>query len=222
MAILLCGLFWHRIKPQTETRFTTILAGIASDPRWWAAIILVTWLYMAITTTILGIQRNNEIVSLRNDEQSITATLERFVLPRQLSDSQIKEIVEILRNSPTLVVSYDIAQGDEEAGSYRADIQKALDKAGWHLKNGSAINYIVDPMPGLAVRFELAPSQEQPKAQPNPSAARPDLALRDAFALSGVRVDSFQEAGNNAVTGVIITIGHRRRDAYALPCEPKD
>jgi hypothetical protein len=221
LAILLCGLFWHRLKPQTETKFTTILARIASDPRWWAAIIFGTWLYMAVTTTISGIQRNNEIVGLRNDQQSITEVLNRFVLPRQLDDDHGRDLVFLLRNAPQLQVTYEVAQGDEEASSYRADIQRALDKAGWHLKNGSSINYVVDPPTSLGVRFEMAPSQEGTATRPDPKLERADVALRDAFAMSGVLVNTFQGSGDGNATGVIITIGHRRRDAYALPCTPK-
>ena len=40
-------------------------------------------------------------------------------------------------------VTFLVAQGDEEAGSYRADLQRALEKGGWHTKG---IQYVPEPM----------------------------------------------------------------------------
>jgi len=80
--------FWHRLAPKTETKFTSMLARIASDPRWCLSVIFATWLYMAVTGTLPGTWLNNQVVALRNDEQAIAKVLDRIVLPRHLNKQQ--------------------------------------------------------------------------------------------------------------------------------------
>ena len=154
-----------------------------------------------------------------NDQQSITQALDRFVLPRQVNDRQTRTIAGFLQNFPPQEVKFIVAQGDEEAGSYRADLQRALEKGGWHTK---AIDYIPDP-PQIGLSINFIQTMEHAQVQSDWKHPKADLILQEALGLAGIRLDSISSGSGTAVTedSLAITIAHRRRDSYALPCEPK-
>jgi hypothetical protein len=220
--ILFCGLFWERIAPRIGVTFTAKLARAASSPVSYVLVILALWGYLAIISVIAGVQRNNEIVALRNDQQSITQALDRFVLPRQLSERQMDSIGGYLKQFPSVVFSFDIAKGDEEAGQYAADLRRALEKGGWHLSAKDPYTYVEEtPYVGLNIGFRQTPGHAQaPTDYRNPTA---NMVLLEAFGLAGVRVDGSGTGTDSTTTEdeIKITVGHRRRDSYALPCEPK-
>src|SRR5205809_5061347 len=74
------------------------ITNFANDFRYWVIILLLPWLYFAWSGALKEIRLNNQIVSLRNDEHSITQVLDRFVLPRQWSKGQIESMGSFLQN----------------------------------------------------------------------------------------------------------------------------
>jgi hypothetical protein len=217
IVLLVVGFFWPP-KTDSESTFLRTLVPVASDSRTYVAMIVILWLCMSIMSILSAAKVNNEILSLRNDQQSITQVLDRFVLPRQVNDEQARVIALFLQSFPPQEVAFDVAQGDEEAGSYRADLQRALEKGGWHTK---AINYVVDP-PQIGLSISLIQTMAHSQIQADSQHPKADLILREAFGLAGVRVDGWGGTGDNIPEDLIkITVGHRRRDSYALPCVPK-
>jgi len=214
--ILLCGLFWHRLKPQTETKFTSTLAQIASEPRWWLLAIFFTWAYMVVTTTIAGIQRNNEIVSLRNDEQSMAKVLDRLVMPRHLTKDQQRAISSFLLQFEPREYAFRLPLRYEEAGSYRSEIEQALIKGGWTRSTVNPYLYTEDVPEGLTISFTQTMEHAQKQSDfRNPNAS---LVLQEAFGLAGVRLN-----GTSGGSGINVTqerleigIGRSRKDSYEL------
>lgn len=208
IGMILTGYFW---KPNPQSLWANRLGELGLNPTTYLVILFLGWVYMET----LAIQRNNEIIALRNDEQAIAAVLDRFVLPRQLSDFQIKEISEYLQPFPTQEVTYEVAENDEEASSYWADIHKALEKAGWHMKT-NGINYVKDPREGLSIYF--VSTAEYAKNHSDAVHLNAGLVLCEVFGRTGVRVEGCSSGEANITENVLkITIGHRRRDSYAIP-----
>jgi hypothetical protein len=146
--------------------------------------ILLVWLYMVVTNILHDVQRNNQLVSLRNDEHSITQVLDRFVLPRQLSEGQIKSIGSFLQNFQPQEVSFELVQGDQEANVYQNDLQHALEKAGWHIKE---VKSVPETSQSLSIDFRQTPEHSQ--VQSDFKHPKGDLLLQEAFGLAGVRLD---------------------------------
>src|SRR6267142_1488760 len=222
LMILFCGLFWHRLKPQTDTRFTSTLARIASEPRWWFVVIFGTWLYMAIATTIAGIQRNNEIVALRNDVQSIAKVIERGVLPRHLNKRQQSAMSNFLLQFEPHEFSFKLSARNEEVGEYRVDIEQALLKGGWTRAATNPYIYADDVSEGLSINFMQTMEHVQKGTDfRNPNAS---MLLQEAFGLAGVRLNGTSGGSGINVTqdSLTIGIGLPRKDSYefALPDWP--
>jgi hypothetical protein len=174
--------------------------------------LLLVWVYFET----LAIQRNNELVALRNDTQTIGEVLNRFVLPRHLTDNQIQIIAGSLK--PLEPQNFDVEYSiyDEEARQYAAEIQKALEFGGWHLK--SPIPIPIGEHFGLSIPAEITPSHMQSTNVDK----QPNMILRNALAIANVQLDGsigLQQTSNQNITEdrVHVVVGHRRRDSYVLP-----
>jgi hypothetical protein len=102
-----------------------------------------------------------------------------------------------------------------------ATLQRALEKGGWRLSAKDPITYVEEPMYiGLNIGFRQTPGHAQaPIDYKNPTA---NMVILEAFGLAGVRVDGSGSGSDSTTTEdeIKITVGHRRRDSYALPCKP--
>src|ERR1035438_1737782 len=123
VTLLVCGLFWHRMRPHSETWFTRSLVGLASDARSWYFPLLAFGLYIMGTTILSEVRQNNEILSLRNDVQSMARVIERGVLPRHLNKRQQLAISNFLLQFEPYEFAFKLPHEDEEASRYRADIE---------------------------------------------------------------------------------------------------
>ena len=192
------------------------ITNFANDFRYWVIILLLPWLYFAWSGALKEIRLNNQIVSLRNDEHSITQVLDRFVLPRQLSKGQIESIGSFLQNFQPQEVSFELVNGDQEADTYQNDLQRALEKAGWHIKE---VKSVPETSQSLSIDFRQTPEHSQ--VQSDFKHPKADLLLQEAFGLAGVRLDGVSSGSSPKSTEDVMTIivGHRRRDSYVQPCE---
>lgn len=208
ISLIIVGFVWHP-KPNGENRFVQTLSRWSASPVPYTLLIVFILVYFET----LAVQRNIELATLRNDEQSITEALNRFVLPRQLTSRQIDGIAGILKDFPAQEVVFNVVQGDEEADSYRADIQRALERGGWHTRTINRPESL--PNDGLVFGFQRA------TGSPQGDIYRPDplIILHMAFGLAGVQEDG-ENGGGGTENLVIISISHRRKDAYALPIPP--
>jgi hypothetical protein len=62
----LVGFYWPRLAPDLNVKFVETARSVASDFRWWLAVVGCIWLYMIGTYALFEIRRNNEIMALRN------------------------------------------------------------------------------------------------------------------------------------------------------------
>lgn len=151
-------------------------------------------------------------------QQRIThleAQMERYVLPRHLTQNQKDSIAEYLRNSgiEPQTVEMRIITRNEEASSYRADLQQALEKAGWPVSN-----FIYDEtvQEGLGINtLEPYPNpQQQTIFDRVKNKKTPTQILTDAFKNAGVILHRGSGGGSREISAPVITIevGSRRRD----------
>jgi hypothetical protein len=130
LAVIAWSYYW---RPNPASEFVQKLSRVASNPTVYLCMALLVWMY----TETLALQRNNEIIALRNDQHSIAEVLKRFVLPRRLTPEQNQILASFLLKFPAQDYSFDVAEGDGEASTYRADLQAALEKGGWKLRCAS-------------------------------------------------------------------------------------
>ncbi len=153
-----------------------------------------------------------------NDVRHLKAQMIRYVLPRKLTPEQIESIGDYLSHQERNQVVMEIINRDEEASSYRADIQRALEKGGWAV---SDIKYADDVQEGLRIQMQSPMPQPSPPASPfdrlNPKPT-PVQILSEAFKRSGVEIQGTGGGSgiNITTTTITISIGRRRRDAWAI------
>jgi len=204
---------WELLPAPAPGSIRAAVEAAANDFRWWFAIVAAVWIYSAVMNVLTEIRRNNEILSLRNDVQSIARVIERGVLPRHLNKGQQATISGFLSLCQPYRVSFKVIARDEEASGYRADLQQALTKGGWTI---GKIEYSDDLQEGIRTHLmRTMPHQQQPDDPKNPT---PDRLLVMALGLAGVRFE-----GSSGGSGVIVTedsltieIGRRRKDTYTV------
>jgi hypothetical protein len=215
-AILLCVILALKKPSLNPSSLRASAESVANDFRWWFGIIAVFWLYTISMNAVVEIRRNNEIVALRNDTQSIARVIERGVLPRHLTRSQQFTISGFLKESDPYEVAFKVRAGDSEASGYRADLQQALTKAGWKLASVNPITYADDMPDGLQISFTQ--TMEHSQIRDDPRNPKPPRLLQMALGLAGVRVDGSGSGSGIHVTqdSLLITIGRRRKDSYEI------
>lgn len=213
--LLLLAAFWKKLK-FNQTGLAQKLNNIGADPRVWISLVAVVWIFTSVSNIVKEISRNNEIITLRNDEQSIAKVIDRVVLPRRVTKSQQRVISNFLSNFEPHEYSFRLPNRYEEAGSFRADIEAALIKSGW---KRSAIPYVYadDVQEGLSISLQQTAEHAQKTEDPkNPNAA---VVLGMAFGLAGVRMTGgpgTSGGGNITQDQLVISIGYPRKDSYAL------
>jgi hypothetical protein len=150
-----------------------------------------------------------QLVDNRRSNAEIQETLSRYVLPRHLSEQQIITIGEYLSKYDPQQFKMIVIKHNEEASSYRADIQRALTLGGWEL---STIDYSDDVREGIGLQF--TETQESSQRRQDPKHPKPLELLQRAFQQARVQL-----AGSGSGSGVSITansmtisIGRRRMD----------
>jgi hypothetical protein len=150
-----------------------------------------------------------QLAENRRANAEIQETLSRYVLPRHLSEQQINTIGDYLSKYDPQQFKMMVIKNNEEASSYRADIQRALTAGGWDL---STIDYSDDVREGISLQF--TETQESSRQRPDPKHPKPLEILRSAFQQARVQL-----AGTGSGSGVGITansttisIGRRRMD----------
>lgn len=150
------------------------------------------------------------------DSRRLKIEMMRYVLPRHLTQRQIDSIGNYLSHQEKQQVVFNVINRDEEASSFRADLQQALAKGGWAV---SDIKYSDDVQEGLGLSIQ----GPLPRAQQNPfdvlhPKPTPVQVLADALKQADVQVQSMGSGGgiNIAATTITISVGRRRRDRYAV------
>jgi hypothetical protein len=201
LALLFIAVRLRKGQPIVSTQmiiYIPILVGLA----------MLVWAYF-IGSAVL---RTNE------DVRHLRAQMVRYVLPRKLSPEQIASIGDYLSHQERNQVVMEVINRDEEASSYRADIQQALEKGGWVV---SDFKYADDVQEGLRISMfgpmVSSPTPASPFDRLNPKPT-PVQILQEAFKRSGVEIQGTGGGSGVGVTTTTITIsiGRRRRDAYAI------
>lgn len=141
--------------------------------------------------------------------------IDRGVMPRHLNKSQQTAITNFFLQFPPHEVAFEVPLRDEEASSYRSDIQQALAKAGWKLAAKDPYVYSDDVPDGLTTQFMRSPEHLKPDDPRDPKA---DLLFQMALGLAGVRLSGSGGGSGANITEdrLVIGIGKRRMDSYEL------
>jgi hypothetical protein len=217
IAILLVGLFWHRIAPSENTQFTQKLAAWASTPLTYVIIVFVLWSYFEVLTLSVAIAWKNDSVGLRNDEQSIAKVIDRLVLPRRLTKTQKEQISRFLQQFESHEYSIKRSVEDQEAGGYASDLDEALTKGGWTKDAANPYIFSNDVPVGLSITL-MQTTEHAAKNDPrNPN---PSILLQEAFGTAGIRVSAGGGSGISIMKdSLVISVGRARKDTFAFDSE---
>jgi hypothetical protein len=204
LVILFWGRWWLKNRFAAGTEFTRMMVYLPIV----AALVLCIWGYFVGTT----------MLRLNDEVRHLKAQMVRYVLPRKLTAEQISSIGEYLSHQERNQIVFQVINRDEEAGSFRADIQQALEKGGWAV---SDYKYADDVQEGLNISIQspmpAAPSAVNPFDRLNPK-PDPVQILSEAFKRAGIQIQGTGSGSGIGITSTTITIsiGHRRRDAFAI------
>jgi hypothetical protein len=140
------------------------------------------------------------------DIRLLKEQMEKFVLPRHLTEKQQALMAYYLNNFDSHEYVMKVADGDNEASNFAADVMTALQKAGWMRRS---IDYVKDMREGVAL-IEID-DNSQNGAPNDPRRPNPVILLQQAFGQYGIQIDS-TSGGNGQSKAVEIDIGGRRRD----------
>jgi hypothetical protein len=220
-ALVLLAYRWPNIKSDALR-----LSGekLANDFRTWLVITFLVWGSNVVINALSEIRRNNEVIALRNDIQSMARVIERGVLPRHLTRSQSSSLISFIQEHGTdspVQMALLVKRDNSEADGYRADIEGALIKAGWSLRSINGVDYSDSVPEGLSIY--LVQGNSHPPRNSSPSG--PQLLLLEALGLAGVRVDGSIGGGGGGERAegkdqtddlVTIAIGARKMDSDTL------
>lgn len=208
--VLIVGGFFWRPQVNVGSRFTQTLLRWSNSPISYSLILLLVWVYFET----LAIQHNIQLAQVRNDQQSIAVVVDRLVLPRRLTQNQQQTISNFLSQFGSHEYAFRLVKNDEEAGTFRADIEQALIKGGWTRAATNPYVYTDDVPEGLSINF----TQTMQNSQKPPDVRSPNASqlLEEAFGVAGVRLN--QTGGGSGINvtedRLEIGIGLPRRDTY--------
>jgi len=152
-----------------------------------------------IAATLLLVRPlQSEIVEMRK-------AMERYVMPRHLSQEQQTKIADFLSSKPPQEVVLVQPNHYEEAGSYRADFHQALTKGGWKIKT---VEISEDVGEGLSIH------SRGPAIPGGEDGDKPLETLRDALSTAGVTINGTGTGRgvNEKEYRLYLKIGRRRMD----------
>lgn len=183
-----------------------------------ATIIIYVPIIIGVAFCVWAYFIGSTLYGLNDDVRHLRAQMVRYVLPRRLTPEQTASIADYLSHQDPQQVIMNVINRDEEAGSFRADLQIALEKGGWAV---SDIKYADDIQEGLSI--SMSQPFVEPPANPDPferlhPKPNPVAILAEAFRLAKIQVQGTGGgSGRNITTTTItISIGHRRRDKWAV------
>lgn len=145
----------------------------------------------------------------RRAVHEISQVLSRYVLPRHLSEQQIKTISDYLSQHEPQKFKMAVTKNNGEANGYASDIRQALVNGGWELVSTDYNTEFTQA--GIAAQFQesLESARHNDPKHPKP----PDL-LNGAFKSARVTDLSIGRGSGSSITenSFIISIGNRRMD----------
>jgi len=211
-ALLILGIIWQWLP---EGSLTSSVTSAASDFRWWfGSLFLIPWIHFTVVSALAEVRKDNEIVALRNDVHAIALVLERFVLPRGISDRRQRALAERLKQFEPHEVEFVVVPDDNEAETFRGQLQWALERGGWTIlatKNDASVQ------PGLSIQHTRPPgSDDKSLDKSNLDAVQ---VLQIVFGSAGVKFEGIVSASSDGVTKARteIRVGRRLRDMQTDP-----
>jgi hypothetical protein len=212
--ILVIAFIWPWLHLKITPPLAAGITRYASDACTWLAIVATIWLYGAVLSIVLMIQRNEFKTIVKEDIVPIRNALERWVIPRNLSEEQKETIGNYLSKFRPYKAAFTVPTRDAEAVSYQNDIKEALVAGGWKISSGRTD--LDDVEEGLTYDFIQTPETFH-RDDNDPRNPKQNKLFSDALAKA--KVDVIGGANHQAKAGeeeiLIIHIGHRKRDRKA-------
>ena len=165
---------------------------------------------LSAISQMLGTPKIGSVNDLKGKLDSVRTGLERYAMPRALTDTQKDQIANYLRKFEPHNVTIRVQKQDQEAMEYAAQITGALFKGGWK------IQIVEEDLLNVGLGTDVAHPYPPPATPtPDPNHPMPDVLIAEAF--KEAKVDMNFGQGENR-PGYVFSIEVARRPlALALP-----
>jgi hypothetical protein len=245
--LVICGLIliWTNYKKLGDKPSESTTPNITNRKSHWRAVLLVVFCTALVALTIWNVHLQNDLNYTRRDVSHLKAEMIRYVLPRQLTEQQIKDFGTYLavHSSKPQQITVRWVSGEVESQRYANDFMSAFQAAGW-IASASPIydEWTCQPaasknMPPIEctdpVQNFMGKREDIECSVVGP--ALPDLAdtveekIRSKTPLSGIINDSFKAAHIPVSCGgsgrqndpsdtlnITMFVGRRPRDKYGI------
>lgn len=183
------------IVPTQMLIYLPVLAGAA----------MLVWAYFVGTA----------VSRLNDDVRHLKIQMVRFVLPRQLDQSQMDSFGRYLSQFDRRQVVLEVVSRDEEAANFASDVEQALQKGGWAVSDHK---YPDDVSAGVSLSMIGSTSSPTGGSDSSIDKPAPLEILEEAFKRAGVQIGgkSGSDSNSAAKATITISIGRRRRDRWAV------
>jgi hypothetical protein len=207
--------FWSKLSPELPTSFVEAILSLASNPWAWFGMVIGYWVFSAVITVKLIIQRDRYRTVVEQSVVPFQAALEKWVFPRNMSFEQINNCAAYLQNCSQNRVDFRIEKDDDEAEDFANNIKTAIRQGGWVV---GETQYEKGLMRGLELVFEYT-NETGKKIQTGQGRSLQDM-LYAALNAGLVEVRGTGQGGGVAQDRIAIVVGGRLRGRHARPVNP--
>ncbi len=221
IGVFFSGAYWQSIKLHIPDRLIQSVEAVALDFRYWMALVLLGWLSLLFLSIVQKMRVsdsvatiNGNIESLRADVKQIRTDMNRYVMPRHLSDEASKKISDYLLKYEPKQLTIVFVTNSEEAGEYELDFERAFKTGGWKVDRLPADKFPdgLSLPEGLSTYFRGEPTKKADHDDKHPDA---DSLLNAALRQANIEPESGSGGGADNGTGtysLCLGINRRRMD----------
>jgi hypothetical protein len=200
---------WQWISSKLAPPFVESIRNLASNITTWIVLLAAVWLYLAVTSIISLIQRDNTAKIIREDMNPFRLSLQKYVLPRRLALDQIQKASAYLQKFQRYTVRFEVRENDEEASRYCADLRTLFSQGGWMV---GSTTYLKDVRQGWGINYIFTESTR--KKQDDLRDPSPDKIVYEALLQGEIRTEGGSTSGGTN-DEIVVVVGERRRDDYS-------
>ncbi len=205
------GVVWLVLREKFGPQVQELVRTAVLDMRIWMIGLVLLFFWISVPT----IRTDHQLlVSIVEEVREIKKGMNRYVLPRHLTDQQSKEISDYLLHYDPKELTIVFALNNEEASEYELDFEHAFTRGGWTVHRNPT-----DKFPdgtslpeGLSTYFRGEPTQKVKHDDKHPGA---DSLLGDALQQANIEPESSSQGGADNGIGtytLCLGINHRRMD----------
>ncbi len=135
IGIFFSGAYWESVKQHIPDFIIESIEAVASDVRYWMALVFVGWLSMLYLSAVQKIRIGDTVNAIYSETKQLRKDMDHYAMPRHLTDSQKSQIIAYLTDPsrPPQTIKL-VVLNDSEAIDFGNDLSDALQAAHWTIQ----------------------------------------------------------------------------------------